>query len=138
MGGLLLGSVALWGSSRLDWERPGALVPLALLALAGIAGLIATAGLARRVLGAVLALAGLAAAWLAVAADGGFAPRGLAVAGGLLIVTGGVLVVRHAADLPRLGARYQASNAKPSTDGDPDADLWRALSEGRDPTEGRS
>src|SRR4051794_40195117 len=80
---LLLGAAALWGSSRLVWsatshdagvrgvvldlqtgaEHSGALVPLAVLALAGVAGMVATGGWPRRVLGVVLALAGLAACW---------------------------------------------------------------------------
>ncbi|WP_318295521.1 Trp biosynthesis-associated membrane protein, partial [Streptomyces griseoaurantiacus] len=71
---LVLAAGALWGSSRLAWtalveERPGgavtvalregdehspALVPLALLALAGIAAVVATGGWVRRVLGALL------------------------------------------------------------------------------------
>lgn len=87
---LLLGALALWGASKLTWyaefrdggvrgtvlyretgeQRATALVPLALLALAGVAGLIATGGWARRVLGVVLALAGVAAVWAGVAGSG--------------------------------------------------------------------
>lgn len=83
---LLLGALALWGASRLTWfaefrdggvrgtvlyretgeQQATALVPLALLALAGVAGVIATGGWARRVLGVVLALAGVAAVWTGI------------------------------------------------------------------------
>jgi uncharacterized membrane protein (TIGR02234 family) len=78
---LVVASAALWGSSRLTWfatveQRPGggstvrvedgaqyapALLALAVLALAGIAGVLATAGLPRRVVGVLLALAGVGA-----------------------------------------------------------------------------
>lgn len=129
-------------------QRAVALVPLAVLAVAGVAGLIATAGWARRVLGGVLGLAGLAACWVAV--DGLHlsdypegAPvaeiltgRGLAAAGGLLVVAGGVLGLRMSSRVPRLGGKYSAPTKKPVAR-DPDTELWQALSDGEDPTNGR-
>ncbi|MEC3980043.1 Trp biosynthesis-associated membrane protein [Amycolatopsis sp. H20-H5] len=165
---LLLGSAALWGASRLVWfaefrtagvrgvvldqvkgaDRAGALVPLAILALAGIAGLIATGGWPRRVLGAVLALAGVAAVWTGVdgARISGFADglpvtqlllsRGLAVLGGILLAVGGLAAVKGAGRMPKLGARYSAPGAKRAAR-DPDTELWEALSEGEDPTTAR-
>ncbi|KAA9152918.1 Trp biosynthesis-associated membrane protein [Amycolatopsis acidicola] len=162
---LLLGAAALWGSSRLVWsatlrdagvrgmvldkqtgaEHSGALVPLAVLALAGVAGMIATGGWPRRVLGVVLALAGLAACWVAVDgfSFGGYpagAPvgaiytgRGLALLGGILVILGGLLATRKAGSMPRLGAKYSAPGERKKAR-DPDTELWEALSEGEDPT----
>jgi len=165
---LLLGAAALWGASRLTWfaefrdggvrgtvlhretgeQRATALVPLALLALAGVAGLVATGGWARRVLGAVLALAGLAAVWTGIdgVRFGGYADglpvtqmllgRGLAVLGGILVAAGGSAAVRTAGRSARLGAKY-AAPATRKKERDPDAELWEALSEGEDPTDRR-
>ncbi|WP_372669004.1 Trp biosynthesis-associated membrane protein [Amycolatopsis kentuckyensis] len=165
---LLLGALALWGASRLTWfaefrdggvrgtvlyretgeQRATALVPLALLALAGVAGVIATGGWARRVLGVVLALAGVAAVWAGVsgAKFSGFADglpvtemllgRGLAVLGGILVAAGGLAAVKGAGKAARLGARYAAPATRKKAR-DPDAELWEALSEGEDPTDVR-
>ncbi|SEC22627.1 Tryptophan-associated transmembrane protein (Trp_oprn_chp) [Amycolatopsis tolypomycina] len=165
---LLLGALALWGASRLTWfaefrdggvrgtvlyretgeQRASALVPLALLALAGVAGLVATGGWARRVLGVVLALAGVAAVWLGVAgvrfsgyADGlpvteMLLGRGLVVLGGILVATGGLAAVKGASRATRLGAKYAAPATRKKVR-DPDAQLWDALSEGEDPTDVR-
>ncbi|HVW41478.1 MAG TPA: Trp biosynthesis-associated membrane protein [Amycolatopsis sp.] len=162
---LLLGAAALWGSSRLVWfaeltdagvrgmvlrtengaQQSSALLPLAVLAVAGVAGMVATGGWARRVLGVVMVAAGLAACWVAV--DGvrfsGFpegAPvwqiftgRGLALLAGILVVLGGLVAVMRASAMPRLGARYAAPSVKKAAR-DPDTELWQALSEGEDPT----
>jgi O-antigen ligase len=166
--GLLLGALALWGASRLTWfaefrdggvrgtvlyretgeQRAGVLVPLALLALAGVAGLVATGGWARRVLGGVLVVAGIAAVWAGVngVRFGGFAAglpvsqmlfgRGLAVLGGILVGLGGLAAIKGAGTARRLGARYSAPGAQKKAR-DPDTELWEALSDGEDPTESR-
>ncbi|WP_346053689.1 Trp biosynthesis-associated membrane protein [Amycolatopsis dongchuanensis] len=163
---LLLGAAALWGASRLVWSAEqhdrgvrgvvlethtgaqvqGALVPLAVLAVAGVAGAVATGGWPRRVLGVLLALAGLWACWLAVdgLSFGGFPAgtpgwqiftgRGLALLGGILVLLGGLIATRKAGSMPRLGARYAAPSVK-KTARDPDTELWEALSEGEDPTD---
>ncbi len=163
---LLLGAAALWGSSRLVWsaqlrdagvrgtiletqtgaQHSGALVPLAFLAVAGVAGAIATGGWPRRVLGGVLAVAGLWACWIAVdgVSFGGFpagAPiwqiylgRGLALLAGILVLLGGLISTRRAGAMPRLGARYSAPSVRKAAR-DPDTELWEALSEGEDPTD---
>jgi uncharacterized membrane protein (TIGR02234 family) len=165
---LLLGALALWGASRLAWfaefrdegvrgtvlytengeQRATALVPLALLALAGVAGVIATGGWARRLLGVVLALAGVAGVWSGVAGVrfGGYAAglpvtemllgRGIAVLGGILVALGGLAAIKGAGTARRLGSRYAAPGAKKARR-DPDIELWDALSEGEDPTAGR-
>ncbi|MFI9453198.1 Trp biosynthesis-associated membrane protein [Amycolatopsis sp. NPDC052450] len=167
--GLLLGAVALWGSSRLVWfaefrdggvrgtvlytetgsQRAVALIPLALLALAGTAGLIATGGWPRRVLGVVLAVSGVAAVWIGVAGGSvsGFADglpvaqmlgaRGLAILGGILVTAGGLAAIKGAGRMPRLGAKYSAPGAKKRAAKDPETELWEALSEGEDPTASR-
>lgn len=165
---LLLGAVLLWGSSRLVWtaqardagvrgivldtqtgaQLTGALVPLAVLALAGVAGMVATGGWARRILAMVLLIAGAAVCWVAFdgARWGGYpsgAPvtkivtgRGLALLAGILVIVGGLVAVRHARVMPRLGARYSAPSVKKPVR-DADAELWEALSEGEDPTTDR-
>jgi hypothetical protein len=145
---LLASSVALWGSSKMEWaakvpgaDRAPALVPLALLALAGIAGVLATSGWARRVVGMLLALAGLAAGWTGL--DGAFGQgqttatallaRGLTVLAALAILGAGVMLVRSGHRMPKLGGSYQTPAAAKG-DETPDKQLWRALSEGKDPT----
>ncbi|WP_091296830.1 Trp biosynthesis-associated membrane protein [Amycolatopsis xylanica] len=161
---LLLGALALWGGSRFTWfaefrdggvrgtvlytekgdQRATVLVPLALLALAGVAGMVATGGWARRVLGVLLALAGVAAAWAAVNGvsfqfEAGLPSgailtgRTLALLGGIFVLAGGLLGVKHASAMPRLGAKYSAPAKKRSAQ-DPDTELWDALSKGQDPT----
>ena len=161
---LLLGAAALWGSSELTWfaeyrdlgvrgtvlhtetgaQRSTALVPLAVLALAGIAGVVATGGWARRLLGGVLLVAGGAMAVIGVTGvrlSGGagyptwqiLAGHALAVAGGLLLAVSGVLSIRMARRMPRLSARYSAPSGK-KTVRDPDTEMWDSLSAGDDPT----
>ncbi|WP_307849658.1 Trp biosynthesis-associated membrane protein [Qaidamihabitans albus] len=162
---LLLGAAALWGSARLTWtaeeveagvrgtvlrtetgaERSGALVPLAVLALAGVAGMVATGGWPRRLLGGVLVAAGLAACWVALSAlrFGGYpeaapvgeiyAGHGLALLGGALVAGGGLLGLRRAGRMPRLGAKYSAPGTQ-RVRRDPDTEMWDALSDGEDPT----
>lgn len=166
IGTLLLGAAALWGASRLVWsaqlrnagvrgmlletqngaQHSGALVPLALLAVAGVAGAVAIGGWPRRILGVILAVAGLWACWIAVdgVSFGGFPPgapvwqlftgRGLALLGGILVLVGGLSATRHAGAMPRLGARYAAPSVT-KTARDPGTELWEALSEGEDPTD---
>lgn len=164
---LVVGAGALWLSSRLTWDwsrdvtplrgtvvttRSGsqvasALNPLAILALAAVAAVLAIGGWVRRVVGVLVGIVGLAAIWLGV--DGvwrvfGTQPAGyprsqvagghlLAIVAGLLIVAAAIQVVRYADVLPRLGGSYQAPGA-PRKRRDPDAELWQALSDGEDPT----
>ncbi|MHC1557360.1 TIGR02234 family membrane protein [Actinomycetospora sp. C-140] len=177
---LVVAAGVLWGASRLAWvsqvvdgvtgqrttTADGAsaepiLVPWALLCLAAVGGLVATAGWGRRVVGTLVAVAGLwavlrgAAGLVAPTADAlpdGLRPGDrplppealvagplLGVLGGLLMVAAGLLAVRWAAVLPRMGARYDAPGAA-GADGrrprptDPDRAFWEALDEGEDPT----
>ncbi|MGH3623115.1 MAG: Trp biosynthesis-associated membrane protein [Sciscionella sp.] len=132
---------------RTGAEQETALVPLAVLAVAAVAAAVATGGWPRRLVGVLVVLAGLAALWAVAHELGGvfgdhppdyptarlLLGRTLAALGGLSLLTGGVLLVRAAATLPRLGAAYSAPGTarRPA---DEDRRLWEALSEGEDPT----
>jgi hypothetical protein len=133
---LLAGAAAaLWGSTRLAWgpATPSFGGALALVALAGFAGAIAAGGWAKRVVGAVVAAAGVLAGCLAVAAGGTGPGRWIALLGAVLLVAAGFLVIRHAGRLPTLGARYQSANARAGS-GERHRDMWDGLSNGEDPT----
>jgi hypothetical protein len=99
----------------------GGLGSLGLLALAGVAGLLATRGPFRRVVGGVLAVAGLVA--------GAVGWVGVGVLGGALVIAAGVLAVVSSASWPALGARYADPAGR---HGAPDP--WTALDQGDDPT----
>jgi hypothetical protein len=165
--GLLAGAGLLWASSKLAWAwsaevtplhgkvvdaRDGgsqapALIPLALLSVAAIAAALATRGWVRRVVGALVVLAGLgmiAVAFTQLAGVFGTHPNGyplsqvilahvLPVLAGLLVGWAGSLIVRGAKSLPALGANYETP-AGGKRKRDPDDELWLALSEGEDPT----
>ena len=157
--GLVAAAAALWGGSQAVWYRVTEAVPgggqqvvevtgaqarpafggVALLALAGVAGVVATGGPLRRVVGGLLVLAGAAVAVSAVAslltATGTTAAPLLAVVGGLLLVAAGLVVLMRERRLPRLGARYAAPGARPAPS-DPDRAAWQDLDAGRDPTAG--
>jgi len=55
-----------------------------------------------------------------------------------LAVAGAALAVRYVSSWPEMGSRYDAPTARTEVD-DParmeDVDLWRALDQGRDPTD---
>lgn len=180
--GLAAAAAALWGGSQAVWYRVTAAVAgggqqvvevtgaqarpalggVALLALAAVAGVVATGGVLRRVVGGLLVLAGGAVAVTAVlsllvtpfATDGSvpavagvdvealrYAPTTttpaplLAVLGGVLLLAAGVVVLLRERRLPRLGARYAAPGARPAPT-DPDRAAWQDLDAGRDPTVG--
>jgi Tryptophan-associated transmembrane protein (Trp_oprn_chp) len=100
------------GATRAPW-----LVGLALVALAGAGALPATRGLPRRLLGGLLAVAGIGAAVAAVAGrlglDAGTAGAGAAlgplacVLGGALAAWGGLTAARHGHRWPTMGSRYE-------------------------------
>jgi uncharacterized membrane protein (TIGR02234 family) len=147
------------GMSDLRTARTGAdaepwVIGLALVALAGTGALLATRGVARRVLGGLLALAGLGVAVGAIVGraglDVGAAGAGattwpvLCVAGGLIIVVGGVTAARLGHRWPTMSARYDRkpvarAPVRPVAS-DPElapADhraAWEALDRGDDPT----
>ena len=147
------------GLSSLRDARTGAelepwVLGLVLVALAGAGALLATRGLARRLLGGLLALVGLGVvagvvagrAGLAVGAAGAGATLGpvVCVLGGLAIVLGGLAAARSGHEWPAMGARYERrGGVATAPDGDRDADVdqrvdtraaWDALDRGDDPT----
>lgn len=110
---LLVGAAgAFWGAGS---------VPLALLSLASVAAVVALSGVARRVLGVLLVVVGVAAA---------FSGHWLSVAGGVLVVGSGLLQAVLGARMPKIGVGGQKTRAH-----DPETDLWRALERGDDPTD---
>jgi uncharacterized membrane protein (TIGR02234 family) len=163
---LLGGAAALEGGARLPWFTAGVdavgrgtvtvtatgadLVPavsaVALLALAAVAAAVALAGLPRRVLGGLVAAAGVGVgvavarlfmspptpsdlAALPGAPAGGTTAAGsaspqlgalVAVLGALLLVLAGVAVIVREPRLPRLGARYAARAVAGEAATDPD------------------
>jgi uncharacterized membrane protein (TIGR02234 family) len=149
------------GSTLVD--RTGGHVPLA--AALGLVGLacwgvfLVTRGRVRRavaVLGAVVAIALVSTAVVGRASaldsarhgtvDLGRTPAGahttgwwwVAIVGAVLALAAAALAVRHAAGWPEMGSRYDAPTGGPATE-DPadleDIDLWRAIDQGRDPTD---
>ncbi|OLS98038.1 hypothetical protein BJF90_41740 [Pseudonocardia sp. CNS-004] len=161
--GLALSAVLLWAGSAAVWYRGGPDVSgappveltgaqaapwlggTALLALAGVAGVVATGGVLRRLVGVLLGLVGLGVAGFGLRAQFGGPPgelRGpaevtvaplLAVAGGLVLLAVGIVVVLRERGLARLGARYAAPGER-RVQRDPDRTAWDELDEGRDPT----
>ncbi|MGW6935961.1 Trp biosynthesis-associated membrane protein [Lentzea sp. NPDC054927] len=110
---LLVGAAgAFWGAGS---------VPIALLSLASVAAVVALSGTARRILGALLVVVGIAAA---------FSGHWLAIAGGVLVVASGALQVALGPRMPKIGVGGQ--KARPH---DPETDMWRALERGDDPTD---
>ncbi|BCJ50996.1 hypothetical protein Asp14428_24710 [Actinoplanes sp. NBRC 14428] len=129
-------------------------IGLALVALAGGGALFATRGVLRRVLGALLAVAGAGVTAAAIAGRAGLhvgsAGAGgtlwpvVCAAGGLLIVAGGWLALRHGHEWPGMSARYErrpreaTAADRPVDDGRPvdNRAAWDALDRGDDPTAG--
>jgi hypothetical protein len=113
---LLVGAAgAFWGAGSL---------PLALLSLASVAAAVALSGVARRILGVLLIVVGVAAAF------NGHWP---AIAGGVLVVVSGVLQVALGARMPKIGVGGQKTREH-----DPETDMWRALERGDDPTDDKA
>jgi len=136
------------------------LIPLALVGLAGLGAALATHGIPRRLVGVVLLVCGGVIAARSVLSVGGppaalagslsrpadpvgaaqLHPVGpaLAVLGGLLLATAGVLVVLGRGARARMGGRYDApTRATAAVAADPTADpenWWKVLDAGADPT----
>jgi len=130
---LALAAGALW-LARGAGPSAGA---LAVLSLAAIPATIAITGRARLLLVVVLLATATGAGWLGIA-DG----QPFALVAALLLVAAGTLLGRFAATLPGMGGRFRRAGADgTATGGDArpaeldEADLWRELSDGRDPTE---
>lgn len=134
--GLAVAALVLWGAAALPWPAPGAPAwagGVAVLALAGIAGVVATSGILRRGVGVLLAAVG-AAVLVGSAPQFAGAPLGATalVVGGLVLLATGALVAFREPGLARFGARYARTGTAPPAD--PDRAAWDALDEGRDPT----
>jgi hypothetical protein len=120
------------GNSLTPW-----LLALSLVALAGAGALLATRGTPRRVVGVLIALAGLGV--LAAAVRGFSYTLGwplLALLGGLGVVACGALAIRFGGTWPAMGARYEraaptSSKERPVTQ----TSMWDDLDRGVDPTE---
>lgn len=135
-----------------------ALVPLAVASLAALGAVFAARGPARRVIGAVTVLLGIAVGWLGVrgllvepdvAAFGSSTgvdltdvrihPLGptMATLGGLAMLNAGFTVVVGRFRSRGLGARYERSTSAPTpaaTSVDPELAMWKELDAHRDPT----
>lgn len=130
---------------------------LALAALAAIVAVLATRGLWRRLIGAVVALCGAGVAALALlglgdgtavelalrrrplAAAQAVPPASagvwayLAAAGGLVLVVAGVVAVARGARWPGMSDRYERQAPEASRARD-DRSMWEAMDRGDDPT----
>lgn len=102
------------------------------VALAGGGALLAVRGVARRVLGGLLVLAGAAVGAGALSVGGGW-PL-LAAAGGLAVAAAGAVTIIRGGRWPSMGARYERPARARRQPGDP-ARLWQALDRGEDPTD---
>jgi hypothetical protein len=170
---LVIAAAMLWAASAVTWAQQrfrtpfsgdvtftatGAtvrpeLVPVALVTLAAIAAVLATGRWSRRVLGAVLCLAGAFLVWRAVGLPvagvyPGVPPGSTPIAGpsanpvgpilmvvaALALAGAGFLLVRYAHRMPEMGGKYAAPGEK-RTSKDPHKRLWDALDEGEDPTD---
>jgi hypothetical protein len=171
----MLGGAAMLGWARLDVQVPlrgivpvrlvgsavlPALGPLAALALAAVAAVLATGGWARWLLGALLLAAAVPpivavlrvadGRWLTGAAMSGaelparstaygtatvlFAGPALAAGGALLLAVAGVALGVRGHRMPRLGRRYQAPGGRPSGAVIPAGGFWERMDAGDDPT----
>ncbi|MDQ1709316.1 MAG: hypothetical protein QOG49_701, partial [Frankiaceae bacterium] len=136
------GALALLAAGR-PWLRSGPRGPavvgaLALAALAGVVGVLASRGRGRQLVGVVLGGLGCAIAAESAIGLGATAPTRwpmAALAGGGGVLAAGLVVAVRGARWQQLAARYDgpqaASAAAPR---DPEAALWDALSRGDDPT----
>lgn len=140
----------------------GAVTGLALVALAGIVAVLATKGVARRIVGVSIALSGVLLGWRAmsglerisasralsfvtgargsVGVDSSSVPRVstepawpiLTAGAAVLVVAAGVLVALRGAGWSAMSSRYEAPAAASRPQGD--EAMWSALDRGDDPT----
>jgi hypothetical protein len=178
--GLIAASAALGGSAALEWAQMNvqaplrgivsvrlagsavlpALGPLAVLALAAVAAVLASSGWARWLLGVVLlgaavlptvaVLRVLDGRWLSGAgmsaaqrparsipvgsATVHFAGPALASVAAVLLAAAGVALILRGHRMPRLGRRYQTPTARPNGQVPPDGRFWERMDAGEDPT----
>ena len=132
-------------------QSGGSLAPafpaLALVALAGAGGLLATRGRARQIVGGLILIAGagMIIALAVAAVDHDDVALGWVFFGMLAAIAVGyvgVITYRHGRSWPAMGARYERAPVRP-TDGARRSDgtaehLWDAIDRGEDPTRGMS
>ncbi|MBE7187399.1 Trp biosynthesis-associated membrane protein [Jatrophihabitans endophyticus] len=135
----------------------------ALVALAGVVAVLATRGIVRRVVGAIVAVVGVGLIWRAITAAGAVSasqarslvhaqhrevsvPSGaasiathaawpvLTVACGVLVVAGGALVAARGQRWRAMSARYESDPARAADPQRAAASMWTALDRGDDPT----
>jgi tryptophan-associated transmembrane protein len=177
---LIAASAALGGSAAIEWVQMDvqaplrgiipvrlagsavlpALGPLAVLALAAVAAVLASSGWVRWLLGALLlgaavpptvaVLRALDERWLTGAAMSAgqrparsvpigsamvhFAGPALAAVAAVLIAAAGVALVLRGHRMPRLGRRYETPTARPSGPESLDGRFWERMDAGEDPT----
>ena len=121
-----------------------ALPAMALVMLAGAGAILASRGIARQVIGGLIALAGVATAVLALTSTTrpGISMAWLLVAtvASLVGAAAGMVTVARGGDWPAMGSRYERrSKPTPSADHsgqtEDSSHLWDALDRGEDPTE---
>ena len=126
-----------------------ALAPVAaampIVGFAGLAGVIGSRRWVRRIIGAIVVIAGVALVWagasttLTLQVGNTNQSSGVIVSvtpiypiltalAGLALAMGGLLVVVRGSQWPTLGANYERSSDRPT-------DAWRAMDEGLDPTD---
>jgi uncharacterized membrane protein (TIGR02234 family) len=176
--GALLVALRTWQVVRTPRARPlpddllnlsgrtvdSASTALALVALAGVVAVLATRGLPRRIVGAVLALAGVGLVWRSLASggavsssrarslveehhktvtvDAGVVPHVavheiwpvLSLICGVLVVAAGALIAARGHRWQGMSARYEAQPAREDNPTKAAAALWSALDRGEDPT----
>jgi uncharacterized membrane protein (TIGR02234 family) len=134
---------------------------LALVALAGVVAVLATRGTARRIVGAVIALAGVALIWRASVSAGpisdakareimtGFVDVGfpaptiethvvwpvLSAVCGALVAISGILIAWRGHQWHAMSARYETPPAQEADPARTAATLWTRLDQGEDPTD---
>ncbi|MFI6812839.1 Trp biosynthesis-associated membrane protein [Nonomuraea sp. NPDC050328] len=123
-----------------------ALAPLAWAALAGVVAVLATKGIGRRLVGALIAVCGAGVAVLSWRATGSGAAREalradvltqgtawpyLAMAGGVVLLAAGVFAAVRGGRWSGMSDKYARQKNAPQKD---EKSLWDALDRGEDPT----
>jgi uncharacterized membrane protein (TIGR02234 family) len=182
LGAQIIGAAALLLIATRDWQtvttvrpRPfgtdvleltgrtidGAITALALVALAGVVAVIATKGTVRRVVGALVAVAGVALVWrisMSFAAVGDARARSLvhakhpqvdgapqltthpvwpalSLVAAVLVVAAGAAIALRGGQWAAMSSRYERQSVDPEqAKARADASLWAALESGEDPT----
>lgn len=162
IGLILLGSALALLASTQQWVSVAGLVEvtgtrgrqlspaafaLGLVGLAGLVAVLATRSLGRRIVGALVVLAGVGLVWASIvgpSSDVGWTAYGtptddpvatawpwVSVAGGVLVLLGGLLTVLRGGRWPGMSSRYERPSGQARSGED---DTWRALDRGEDPT----